>query len=198
DLSRSLEHASVVTSAPGDPVRIGEVRPGNRLAGEGERPSLILPPPARLRFALDVPPGGVLRFGVGVEGDGHHDRHRSGVRFSLALDVREIWSRTVNPALTRQDRRWFDERIDLAAATGRRAEIELVTEAERPGHPLAGVPGWGDVRLVRETRQPRQASSAEQPNVIVLLVDTLPADRLGGYGASPGPSPNLHAPAPGG
>src|SRR5262249_57803288 len=87
---------------------------------------------------------------------------------------------------------------DLVTTAGGRAEVELVTEAERPGRPLAGVPGWGDVRLVRETRQPRQASSAERPNVIVLLVDTLRADRLGCYGASPSPSPNLDALAAGG
>ncbi len=198
DLSRSLDGATVVASADGDPVRNGEIRPGNRLAGEGERPSLIAPPPARVRFTLDVPPDGVLRFGVGVQGDGRHDRQRSGVRFRVTLDGREVWSRTVNPALTRQDRRWFDERIDLGAAAGRSAEIVLATDAERPGRPLAGIPAWGDVRLVRETQQPRQASSAEKPNVIVLLVDTLRADRLGCYGASPSPSPNLDALAAGG
>src|SRR5262249_26347686 len=174
-LSRNLDGATILAGAASDPVRTGEIRPGNRLAGQGERPSLIEPPPARVRFTLDVPEGGVLRFGVGVQGDGRHDRQRSGVRFVLSLDGREVWTRIVNPALTRHDRRWFDERIDLGAAAGRRAEIVLATEAERPGHPLAGTPGWADVRLVRETRLPRQASSTAKPNVIVLLVDTLRA-----------------------
>ena len=192
DLTRSLAGATVEASAT-DVVRVGEIRPGNRLAGEGERPSLIVPPPARVRFALDVPQNGVLRFGVGVQGDGRHDRQRSGVRFALSVDGREVWSRTVNPARTQKERRWFDERVDLGAAAGRKAEIVLATEAERPGSPLAGTPAWGDVRLVRETFQPRQSPSVDKPNVVVLLVDTLRADRLGCYGANPSPSPNLDA-----
>ena len=192
DLTRSLAGATVEASAT-DVVRVGEIRPGNRLAGEGERPSLIVPPPARVRFALDVPQNGVLRFGVGVQGDGRHDRQRSGVRFALSVDGREVWSRTVNPARTQKERRWFDERVDLGAAAGRKAEIVLATEAERPGSPLAGTPAWGDVRLVRETFQPRRSPSVDEPNVVVLLVDTLRADRLGCYGANRSPSPNLDA-----
>jgi arylsulfatase A-like enzyme len=198
DLSRSLDGATVLTGAATDPVRIGEIRPGNRVAGQGERPGLIMPPPARVRFALDVPEGGVLRFGVGVQGDGRHDTQRSGVRFALSVDGREVWTRTVNPAATRRDRRWFDERIDLGAVAGRSAEIALATEAEHPGRTLAGTPGFGDVRLVRETKVPRQVGSAAAPNVLVLLVDTLRADRLGCYGASPSPSPNLDKLAGGG
>src|SRR5262245_22577816 len=120
ELTRSLGGAAVEGGAA-DAVRVGEIRPGNRLAGQGERPSLIVPPPARVRFTLDVPQGGVLRFGVGVQGDGRHDRQRSGVRFALSVDGREVWSRTVNPARTRKDRRWFDERVGLGAAAGRKS-----------------------------------------------------------------------------
>src|SRR5262249_30555817 len=185
--------ATIVAEKPGDPVRAGEVRPGNRLDGHGERPSLVTPPPARVRLTPEVPPGGVLRFGVGVQGAGHRDPDRSAVRFAVAVDGREVWSRTVNPAATRHDRRWFDERIDLGAAAGRRTEIVLITEAARPDRPLAGTPGWGTVRLVRETRHPRQPATAAAPTVLVLLVDTLRADRLGCYGADPSPSPNLDA-----
>jgi hypothetical protein len=37
---------------------------------------------------------------------------------------------TVNPAATRHDRRWFEERIDLAALAGRKVDVVLATEAE--------------------------------------------------------------------
>jgi arylsulfatase A-like enzyme len=191
ELSQSLDGSTVVTQAPGDPVRVGEVRPGNRLAGHGERPSIVAPPTARVRRVLDVPRGGVLRFGVGVQGDGRRDPERSGIRFAVSVDGREVWHRTLNPAATRHDRRWFDERVDLAPAAGRRVEVELVTEAERPDRPASGTPGWGGVRLVRETNHARQTASPAAPNVLVLLVDTLRADGLGCYGATPSPSPNL-------
>ena len=198
DLSQSLGSATVMGGSPGDPVRAGDIRPGDRLAGQGERPSLIVPPPARVRFTVDVPQGAVLRFAVGVQGDGRRDTQRSGVRFMLVVDGREVWTRTVNPAATRRDRRWFEERIDLAALAGRKVDVVLATEAERPGHPIAGIAGWGDVQLIRETRRPRETAAAGAPNVIVLLVDTLRADRLGCYGATPSPSPNLDALAAGG
>ena len=193
ELSRTLDPAAVVAQDAKDPVRAGVVRPGNRLAGEGEREGLIAPPASRLRFALDVPPDGVLELAVGVQGDGTRDRTRSGVRFAVLLDGRERWSRTVNPAGAKRDRRWHPARIDLGPAAGRRATVELVTTADRPGQPLAGVPAWSGVRLVRETRRPRQAAAPDAPNVLVLLVDTLRADRVGVYGARPSPTPTLDA-----
>ncbi len=191
ELSRTLDPAAVVAEDAADPVRAGIVRPGNRLAGEGEREGLIAPPASRLRFALDVPPDGVLELAVGVQGDGTRDRTRSGVRFAVVLDGRERWSRSVNPAGAKRDRRWHPARIDLGPAAGRRATVELVTTADRPGQPLAGVPAWSGVRLVRETRRPRQAAAPGSPNVVVLLVDTLRADRVGVYGARPSPTPAL-------
>jgi arylsulfatase A-like enzyme len=126
-----------------------------------------------------------------VEGAGKRDPEAQGVRFSVTLDRREVFSRLVNPAAKRRDRRWFDERIDLPAAAGREVEIGLRTELVGPGSRSAGVPGWSLVRIVRETWQERQRSSAEAPNVLVLLVDTLRADPLGCYGAAPSASPTL-------
>src|SRR4029450_10732720 len=58
-----------------------------------------------------------------------------------------------------------------------------------------GAPPGGRVRLVRQTTRERQRASRETPNLLVLLVDTLRADRLGGYGARPSPSPTLDHPA---
>jgi choline-sulfatase len=198
DLSQRLDPATVATSAPGDPARVGELRPGDPLQAQGRRPALITPPPSRLRFRLDIPPGGVLAFAVGVEGDGHRDRQRSAVRFAVMANGRELWSRAVNPAASRHERRWFDERIDLDAVEGRAADVELVTEAESPGRPLSGTPGWAMVRLIRETRRPRQRVAPDRPNVLVLLVDTLRADGVGAYGARPSPTPRLDALAAGG
>jgi len=50
---------------------------------------------------------------------------------------------------------------------------------------LAGALGATTAAAVR--------ASAQAPSVIVVLIDTLRADRLGCYGASPSPSPNLDA-----
>jgi arylsulfatase A-like enzyme len=167
------------------------LQPGDPLRGDGPRASLIAPPPSHLAFRVDVPSDGGLRFSVGVEGSGRREPGRTGIRFSVRVDGREAWTRTVNPAATRHDRRWFDERVDLSRAAGRSVDIVLATEAERPDLPLAGRAGWTHVRVVHEVVRDRQLASAAAPSAIVLLVDTLRADHLGCYGARPSPSPTL-------
>jgi arylsulfatase A-like enzyme len=191
DLSGGFQRDAVVEEAGSDPVRVGVVEPGDRLRGAGARTSLVAPPRSRIRFQVAVPSGGALRFAFGVEGKRQRETGRAGIRFSVALAGREIYSRVVNPAATRHDRQWFDEHLDLAAHAGRSVEIELTTELVGAGLPPAGTPGWSRVRLVRETPHARQTAGPSTPNVVVLLVDTLRADRLGCYGAHPSPSPTL-------
>src|SRR5262249_15611584 len=55
---------------------------------------------------------------------------------------------------------------------------------------LAGTAGWSNVRLGREEGG-RGAPAGSGPNVLLLLVDTLRADRLGIYGADRNASPAL-------
>jgi len=176
-----------------DPVRPGAIEPADRLKqGGGQRPGLVTPPRSRVRWRVGVPAGAALRFAVGVQGDGRRDDSRSGIRFSLAVDGETRWTRALNPAGSRRDRRWFDERLELADAAGGAREVVLVTEATEPGRPLAGTAAWGQVRVVRSTSRPRQRA-ADGPSLLVLLVDTLRADRLGLYGNAPSPSPTLDA-----
>ena len=169
-------------------VREGRVRPGDPLRGAGPRRVLLAPPGTRVRWEVAAPAGAVLRLAFGVEGSGERDPGVSGIHFAIRVDGREVLSRDVNPAARRRDRRWFEERLALPAVD-RPLAIELVTEAVDASRPPAGTAGWSQVRIVRETTRPRQAAGA--PNVLVLLVDTLRADRLGCYGARPSPSPTL-------
>jgi arylsulfatase A-like enzyme len=187
----------VLEQRPDDPVREGPLEPGDRLRAGGHRPSLILPPPARVGFRLRLPAEAALRFAVGVEGARDRDPSLGGVRFSVIVDGREQWSREVNPAARKDDRRWFDERVVLPAGGAEPTKIVLATAAADPSRPIAGVPGFGQVRLVRTVTRPR-APAASGPNVLVLLVDTLRADRLGIGGAVPSPSPTLDRLAAGG
>jgi arylsulfatase A-like enzyme len=194
-LSDELPRDAVLAERTEDPVREGRLEPGDRLRAGGHRPSLVLPPPARVRFRLDAPPDAALRFAVGVDGARDRDPSLGGVRFSVTVNGRERWSRVVNPAARKDDRRWFDETIALGAAGP--TEIVLATTAEDPSRRLAGTPGFGQVRLVRTVSRPRVPAAAG-PNLLVLLVDTLRADRLGVGGAVPSPSPTLDALAAGG
>jgi arylsulfatase A-like enzyme len=195
DLMTRFDAGTVVAQAPERPVRAARLKL-RRHFGQTEgapRPALLAAPPARLAFRVRVPADAVLAFGVGVDRSGSPARDASGVRFAVLVDGREVWARDVDPAARRRDRRWFDVHLPLAGAPGREAEIALVTTATRPGASLAGEAGWTRLRLVREATRSRQTASAAAPSVVVLLVDTLRADRLGCYGARPSPSPVLDA-----
>ncbi len=192
DFSAAFDRASVLEESPDAPVRDGGLQPSPYLDFiGGYRRALVAAPPARLRFRAHVPPYASLRFGAGVEGDAKRDPDAAGVRFTAAVDGRRLLDRVVNPAATRHDRRWFDERVPLDAWADRDVEIELATARAGSGARLAGNAGWSQVRLVREHLRDRQPARAGAPNVLVLLVDALRADGLGCYGANPSPSPTL-------
>jgi arylsulfatase A-like enzyme len=194
NLSTAFDRATIEGPAGSTGVRLGALEPGFKLElGGRQREAILAPPPTRMVYRVNVPSRAVLRFSLGVEGKGKREPEASGVRFTVAIDGRQALARIVNPASSRSDRRWFDERIELDAF--RRADqamtLEFGTTAVEPGAPLAGTPGWSHLRIVRHVQRQRQLASATAPNVLVLLVDTLRADRLGAYGAEPSPSPTL-------
>ena len=191
DLSASFAPDAVASQAANDPVRQGGFQPGPPLAVSGAyRQAIVAPPRSRVRFRAHVAPGARLRLGVGVERDAARGKDAAGVLFTVDADDRRRYARVINPAARHRDRRWFDEDIDLGADGEREMEITLGTEAGGDPARLAGTPGWSHVRVVRRLERDRQPGAAA-PNVLVLLVDTLRADRLGCYGAVPSPSPNL-------
>ena len=154
-LSDTLPADAVLEQRTDDPVREGRLEPGDRLRAGGHRPSLVLPPPARVRFRMAVPPDAALRFAVGVDGARDRDPGLGGVRFSVLVDGEERWSRVVNPAARKDDRRWFDEQVAIGGGGPAPTEIVLATEPADPSLPLAGTPGFGQVRVVRMLRRAR-------------------------------------------
>jgi arylsulfatase A-like enzyme len=191
ELAPPLAPGAVATGAGATRVRRAVLDPGDRSRGGGRRDALAAPAPSLLRFRLDVQPDTVLRFSAGV---GRSARRRqaahSGIIFRVAIDGQPQFECALDPVGHRRHRRWMDGAVDLRAWTGRSVDLTLETVAEEPGLPVAGTPGWSRVRIVHQEDRPRQAAS-EGPNVLFLLVDTLRADRLGIYGASPSPSPTL-------
>ena len=174
-----------------------EVSPGDPLMGGGARPAVGVEVSSRHVVTTTVGAGTWLRLAVGVIGDGQRMAGRSAIRFTVSANDREIYRRDVNPARSRYDRRWFDERIGLPADLMGAVTLTFTTSAVSPDQPAAGRPAWNYARTVREERRPRQSASAGQ-NVIVIVVDTLRADALGPYGARPSPTPRLDAFAAGG
>ncbi len=199
DLSASFTPAAVVQESVTAPVTLGTLTPGRRamMDAHGDTRSVILAPPvSAVRFRAPVGPGSALHFGVGVNWDGQRDESAAGFKFAVTVDGRQAYRRELNPAARGRDRRWFDERIPLAVSTPREVELVFSTSLGR-GARAAGTPGWSHLRIVHETTRAR-APATSAPNVLVLLVDTLRADAVGTYGATPNPTPHLDALAAGG
>src|SRR5262245_52753785 len=188
--------AELKPAAPSGGPSDAEVRrvlqPGDRAGGGAPRPALVAPLGTPLTARVQVPESTVLRFSAGVEGEKRRDTSRSGIEFRVSVDGREAYRERINPAESRRDRRWFDGAIDLAPWRGKSVDVVFETRAEDASRAVAGTAGWSHLRVVQETRRERQRADAGV-NVILMLVDTLRADRLGIYGASPSPSPALDA-----
>lgn len=184
--------ATVAAPAP-DAVRAGFLQPGGKRPGEMPRECLVTPAPSSVRFPITVPDDGRLRFAVGVGGTVEPGTRTSGVRFRVLIDGAARFDRVLDPAARRSHREWVAGEVALDREAGRTVEVTLETQIVEPALPPAGDPGWHHIRLVRRTTRDRQRAAPGAPNLLVLLVDTLRADRLGTYGAEPSPSPTLDA-----
>src|SRR5439155_1279474 len=101
---------AVVAQRPEAPVRIRGIRPGrNTNPNAGYRTALIAPAPSLLRYRVAVPEQASLRFGAGVEPPDRIDPAAPGVRFTVRVDERRVFSRVLNPQAHRHDRKWTDE-----------------------------------------------------------------------------------------
>jgi arylsulfatase A-like enzyme len=130
-----------------------------------ETPAIVVPPQARLDFAIGVLPAawpqGPVRFELAVcEGE------RCQSRFEARLDPDEA-----------EGRSWNERAVDLADLAGRSVRLRFDARLERPGPDAFSLPLWANptVRVAAERRP-------EALNVILLSLDTLRADRLPTYG----------------
>ena len=163
--------------------------------GEGPRPeddsyayryALYAPPPTDLRFPIELPrAAAALRFSACLS---RHTPIGDGARFELAVrpagrpESEEIlWTLvlTAHPI----ERRWHEQRVDLAPFAGQEVELVLRTRSVS-GHPH---PMWGNPTVEVPPDED------ELRSVILIAVDTLRADRLSCYGHSRPTSPSLDA-----
>jgi len=185
--------ADLARERPGADAAWAALDPGDALRADGARESLVMAPDHSATWRVAIPAGAALRFGIGVEGEKQRDDTRAALRFTVTLDGRPAFTRDVNPAARRGDRRWFDERLDLAAFAGRTIDVGLGVASEGGGRQPAGSAGWSRVHLVRETPVPRQHAVVDRPNVVVVLVDTLRADAVGPRDGGTSLTPRLDA-----
>jgi arylsulfatase A-like enzyme len=143
-------------------------------AGGRERESLLLTPPTTLSYYLDVPAGAKLSTAVALA-QGNRDK---GVELALAIKARpadggppvELCSRSY----TKEG--WSEELIDLAPVAGRLVRLELAVTGQ-----AAARLALGDLAL-RLPPARIEPVGKKARGAIVLVIDTLRADKLSVYG----------------
>jgi arylsulfatase A-like enzyme len=190
DLIEALPAAERLEQSADDPVRrdVMDAAHGLGTAG-GSRPVVRTVPPARVRYAVTPEPSTSLEFAVGVDTQTGWTQGGDGLVFAVEVDGERVWERTLDPANRKADIGWKPVTIDLARWAGRRVDVDLVTDPR--GDAEHDTAGWSDLVVLQRDTAPRLPEGAA-PHVIVVVVDTLRADRLGAYGG-PDQSPRIDA-----
>jgi arylsulfatase A-like enzyme len=185
-----LAHFSEAQVQASDPayVKVNEVI---QVAGEG-RFCLFEHPLSQVTFpAMPIYQNGRLEFGVGMHQDAW-DRTDDGVLFFVeALDqagnTHRLYQRQVDPHHHLEDRRWFDESVDLSPFAGQSLQFIFRTEPGRNNQ--YDWAAWSTPRFV--SWEERTGPLIDRPNILFITVDTCRVDHLSCYGYPRQTTPTL-------
>ncbi|MEC8192080.1 MAG: sulfatase [Myxococcota bacterium] len=150
--------------------------------GDTNRHGLFLPAPSRIRYAVDVPDNGVLRFdAILVPPESVLDGQQSdGATAVISVGSGGTSTEVARVAVSATEAR---HRIDLSAFAGQQIELGIATET--------GATETLDYVFIAE---PTVYTPTPNPQRMVLVfIDTLRADALGLYGYERDTSPKLDA-----
>lgn len=149
-----------------------------------QRRSLALPIPERVAYPAEIPPNAALEFGYAIQARifSVDFLPKAGpTRFKVVFrsdDGTEtvLHERTISPRDSASDRRWFDERIDLAALAGKRGTLAFSVErADDPAKPAETTALFSAPRIVAN-------ATPKDVNVLFITIDCLRADHVGANG----------------
>jgi len=145
------------------------------------RYALFAPAPTTLSFPVSVPRDARLSFSIALSKAAKSgDRAKFEVAVRASGQQRTVFERELR---LNNDWRWHDVQVPLDEYGDQAVEVVLKTTS----HGTKGYALWGGPII----DSPR--SSNDAPNVVVIAIDTLRADRLSSYGYARKTSPHLDA-----
>lgn len=160
-----------------DQDRLAEVmgRPWQITLGSDARGSLPGLPGLHHDRRLKIPENATLVFGYGLQ-----PAVRSPIRFMVqAVDDsgkgETLFDRTLSTGGSRRGS-WHDARVDLGAFAGRELTLSLSTGEISDFDATRGLPVWSNPEIIAPK------GPDDRPNILVIVLDTLRSDHLGGYG----------------
>ena len=187
-LLRPVQENQVRRAPKKYPPKLHHMRTGEGDAADHESlPCIQVRPPTT--FSLEIPPppqGAVLELAIGIRRNGYRGRGKVTFRGTLAGAPLFEESLDCSEDLPPEEQRWHRLQFPLQAGG------ELVLSADYGGTlKNAPIVGFGQLRVSMPFRARRQRASKERPNIMLVVIDTLRADRLSCYGYPKKTSPNL-------
>ena len=184
------ELLEVVQQRGDSPVRQDLIKPRGSGDNEyGALPSVEVSPPCEIRYQVPPShPNAVLRFTTCVRRRGYHGKGE--VRFEFELDGKPVHHQVLSSSgdLPAEERRWH--RAEFPIGAGGELVIRTHYEGDQEIAPRAAL---GLLRICVPFEVERQRAAPDRPNAVVILIDTLRADRLHVYGNEVEASPTIDA-----
>jgi len=171
----------------------------------GELPTLVMPPPCRVSFVV-APDENGLRLHAAAGCDLSVARAFASAEaaptivFRVHIDDRIVLEHRRTPHAEEDDvaRVWARIRdgSGLEIAPGARVTLETAFEGAPPSAEVAGraaAVGFGGLELERRSERPRTRASTERPNIVLIVMDTLRADRTSAHGYARPTTPALES-----
>lgn len=130
--------------------------------GDQERAAIALSRDSTIRYYTQIPDRAWLGFAAGTEGEG-----ATPVRVQVTVDgapTAVVLTAEAGPS-------WQEFKVDLAPYAGKAVRLDLVADGAGPGRVA-----WHDPRILVPANDAPEHTPAK--NVVVLVVDTLRADKL--------------------
>ena len=150
--------------------------------GDTSRHGLFLPAPSEVRFAVDVPEGGILRFGAAIlpPEAASADTASDGAELLVEVHAGETARALATVPL---DLGFETHRVDLSEFSGQSLTLGL---RSHPGE-------HADLDYVFIAEPTVYSAEARAPQVVLVFIDTLRADAMSLYGYPRDTTPRLDA-----
>ena len=204
DLLADPPEWEVVRSHPDLAPMVEVLSPALRFERDGaDMPSLVLAPPGRVSFRIDPEDGParlVARAGVDISTLQHlsNERPEATFVFEVLVGEEQVFTERITLRLDAWPRgsAWVDMGGVEGIAVRPGDVVTLGTgvlggDGEPVVPPVAIYAGFGGLRLERRRTALRTRSSPRDPNLVLVVMDTLRADRLSAYGYERATSPHL-------
>ena len=189
---------SVLGETEASAVQVGEFScDAKRQRNGGPRPGLMMPAPGEVQFDLPegLVPGVRLFVEMGISRKTNKRRGRGEVVFEVLLGDELALSKKLSFGrdTPETDRLWSPAEISLGTAETLTLRTRLFGDNARNVEVI-----FASLELREPLDVPRTKASADHPNIIFLVIDTLRSDRLEPYGYDRPTSPNIKEVADGG